>query len=1093
MPVFFTKAPQYSLEDSTNDVDYCKGGIFFKVTMVAEVRSEMWATITSAEPLEFQDNDFKTQDWITDNILQRFDGFNVGDNIVISGTSSNNSGTSGLLISEKQGQSIRVTDNLGGAITLNAANETSGRIDLKQDPTGLIYDFGLIENDEATNYDSKVDGSLMRHDYGQLSGILPSALTPMLGVGKLDWQIGEVQFENITTSSQRDNYEYHFRITQDFYINPFYLPNQIQELSNQFPIAPKYLRGTKSLKHVFRVRAMRSLQDPNVYQEGVYDDKDGEVGWVSEQFNGGTETFTPSAVTYGNTIQKIDPTKTTSLTFNIDTNVALNTGEAGYVILNFIVLPEDDNDYQNRNQPLAENFCFDRVKMQSAVTPTPTNGDNFGGGYQVFKNATSTLGTNTVAVACEIELGADVIAKLGTLTNQQYWIVATAYFGAEDMALCNYTNCWIDLNTAEVQIDDTVLDVDNTFLYHDQNALTPVVTTPIFKVEDEIVAESLIYLDYNFFPNAQIDKLTPQIIAKKTGEDDVILLEEEFDLIGKPLDSDGVRFISENPVTPFNVNSSELRANFRCYRSSSDDASLKYAYRIQYPFLWRWEYWENIILSTIPNGWIDTSEPNNGINNEWFRLSGLAGWDIYYNLNAQISLNGKTKVINNSTIINPQDYLAGSNWTNENIKTYDVATQIDIGGDPYIMKNKTTTIQVNFTDVSGILDETDVYMVARLIPKETGTYIKNETISSVYDRTFNGGVLIGDSNGLINIGESSSVLTGIFYIDYNNLFPGVLEYTLSVSIGVNSTPSLTDYGDVQKVDLKVLEVLEEPIVVPKEENPFQKCCYPLNVYADTTDDDPLKNDFSAPIKIIPLQYTCTMYLQKLVDGAWTNQATLNNNTYGTYYALAFETRNNNNYVGYNIDWRKVLDTGAAGFGEGKYRVHFDLTTFDLYSEEYCLRTFSTLAVDNTVRVEYTHNRLIGDENQKKTRDFVGFDWVNQLRFNEAYFGNRSAAFETEDVRYENGLEKTVAKSFVESFKLELRELPEEVYKLLVHDVLMGENITMVDYNSINIGTYAEVVIDIDGTVEPNYADLRQTADVTLDLKSKYKNNISYYS
>ena len=1094
MPVFIEDV-EYLVEDvvTTNGVpDFLKGNIFQKVTLSITFRSEDWVYFNTQNPLLFADPQFKDNSWLTDPVGQRLNKFSVGDVIATNDTSSNNTLT-GFLIIEKFGNSLRLADLLGVPATLTFELATGpGKLNLIQDPAGIIYDYGLIENGEATNFISKVDGSLMRYSYGQQTAPLSNAtLAPQ---GKKDWQLGTVTMTNTTTNPSREEFIYTYTIEQVFYIHPFYLLNQIDELTNDFPIAPKYWRHSKAIKHVFRIRAMRELQDPNVYQEGLYDEKDGETGWFDEQYNGGTARYTVADLNYNNLIDTIDPSVTNTVTFKINTNTDVLTGAAGRITLNFIVLPEVDNDYANRNQLMQENYCWDRVTLVCAASPTPANGEQFGTGYQVFSNATATQATNTCGVSVDITLGADVLAKLGTLSNGGFLIAAYATPFGDEATLADYTTVLVDVNEIDYSIGDGSLAITTDLLYHDQNDSTTVVTTPEFKVEDEIVADSLVLLDVATYPTAQIDFIKPQIIAKKTGEPDVILLEQEFNLQGNPLDPT-VRTINESPTTPFNVNANEIRHLFKCYRSKIDDIGVdELAYRVQYPFLWRWEYWEAILLANLPAGWSDINEPNNGINNDWFRLQGLTGWGIYYNVAAQVNYKGNARVVETSTLLTTNDYDTVNDWGTPTFESFDGATQIDYSGDAYIMQNKQTTINASFTYTGGDpIDETDVYMVARLIPVENGTYIANETISSVYDRTFTGGLFIGDSDGKIVITENAGVFTGTFDLDYNSLPPGVLEYTLSVSIARNSTTGLTDYGNIHKEDLLVLEVLVPDPEVPKEENPFKKCCYPLVKLADTTDEDEFKNDISSPIFIVPLQYSITMNLQKYVGGEWVTQTVLNDNTYGTYKALGFETKNNYNYVGYQIEWRKVLDTGASGFGAGKYRVEFNASVISRYSEEWCLSPFSLSAADKTVRIGYTWNRLIGDANQKRTRDFVGLNWPKEIRLNDSIFGYLSAPFEQEDVKYETGELATVSKGFKSKYKMEIRQMPKEIQSIILNDVLMGDNITVTDYNSQNAGDYINVVVEIDGEFSPNYSDSRPNTDVELSFKSKYDNNNSYYS
>ena len=110
------------------------------------------------------------------------------------------------------------------------------------------------------------------------------------------------------------------------------------------------------MKYAFRFRAYRELQDPNVYQELEYDLKEGNTGWFDEEYNGGDAEYESTNLTYSNS-QGL--TRDDTITVNLDIeNTADNiNGNAQYVCVNFIMLPEDDNDYVNQNEFMYKNYA----------------------------------------------------------------------------------------------------------------------------------------------------------------------------------------------------------------------------------------------------------------------------------------------------------------------------------------------------------------------------------------------------------------------------------------------------------------------------------------------------------------------------------------------------------------------------------------------------------------------------------------------------------------------------------------------------------------------------------------------------------------
>ena len=303
------------------------------------------------------------------------------------------------------------------------------------------------------------------------------------------------------------------------------------------------------------------------------------------------------------------------------------------------------------------------------------------------------------------------------------------------------------------------------------------------------------------------------------------------------------------------------------------------------------------------------------------------------------------------------------------------------------------------------------------------------------------------------------------------------------------------WGEVTKQNIVVLSEITPDPILPIDSNPFKKCCYDLKVFADTTDSDIYKNDYSSSLQIFPSNYSSvTMKLQKSEDGVWVDKATLSNDTYGTFYALGFRTVDNNNYVGYKIQWRKVLDESVSGFGPGKYRIHFDGGTASKYSYEYCLSPYTSLMADQTVRITWLWNSVIGDYNSEETRDFVGMEWLNQIRYSNSIFGYKKAPFTTESTLYDSGKEVSYKKNFREEYKLEMRYLPNELAEIVVYDILQADDIWITDYNSENnSGSYVEKNVEINGEYSPSYANKRPELLLELNFIDKFNNRDKKYS
>lgn len=1089
----FVETLEFAEENVTGSVDYLKGNLYQKVTLTATIRFETWFNCLVDEEIVMGDPtmrpDFTTgyNNWIRDNTIgNRFGPFNVGDSIIISNsTTTGNDGT--YLIGEKLNDAqIRITDALGVAINIvQDLAEATAKFTLDQDPQGMTWEYGLIENAEAINFISKVSGDQMKYEYAVASGstTIPASATAMLPVGKLDWQLGSLTVENLTTAGERDNGTYRFEFVQVLYIHPFYLPNQLLQITNTFKKAPVYFEFAECLKHVFRAKAHRELSDPNVYQEIEFEDKDGNTGWYEEEYNGGTPEFAISNVAYSNTIGALTRDDTVTVTFDVD---ELGTNGADYVCVNFIMFPEQDNDYKNRNQLQQENYCWDRAYATTG-SGSPINGENYSGNYRVLAAVESTVGAGQANVTANFEFGSEVKAKIDTLSDKRYAIsayVGSAGFAEED---ANYTTLLVDLNTIQIEVPDATVDVTNEILFHDQNDNTTVSNNHEIKVEDEIVIDSLLLLDRTSL-DLQINEVNLEIIATD-GSETVTL--ETFKITFDPtVLVGGIRYINETYSTPFNVNSSEIRKQIKAYRSPSQDVSSQAAYRFQYPFLFRWEYWEQLFISgSLPADFLDTAQDFNGYNQDWIRLGGLSGWDIKYRVRTSVEVSGTLSEKITDETLTEKDYDGNSSeWDNPTLTTYDGATNLLYSSNPYIMTNKRTKVEIGFEYLGiDIIDETDVYMVARIIPKEGGTYIANDSFSSVWDResvslfTSNDGSTAG--NGTIVITENAGIFTGTLYIDHTKLPAGVLDYSISWSINRDTATSRPDWGEVHVEDVKALEVIVADPTIDIEENPFKECCYPIKVLASSSDTDTYKNDFKGFLRGFPLQYTMVMTLEKY------NETTATWSSVGTLANQVSRTKDNKTYYGHKVEWRDYLISD----GEGKYRVKWSDGTNTEYSEEYCLYEYSQRIADETVRIEYTWNSIIGDQSQKKTRDFVGMNWPDQIRICDAVFYGRKGSFETESVKLESGEEKSVSKSFREEYSLEVRKAPMPIHKFMIYDVLMADEILISDYNSKNADSFVDISVEINSGYEPNYSGSRPYPSVQIGLVDKFNNRKKLYS
>lgn len=298
-----------------------------------------------------------------------------------------------------------------------------------------------------------------------------------------------------------------------------------------------------------------------------------------------------------------------------------------------------------------------------------------------------------------------------------------------------------------------------------------------------------------------------------------------------------------------------------------------------------------------------------------------------------------------------------------------------------------------------------------------------------------------------------------------------------------------------------IERLDIPLFSQKE------CCFKLPVFAEpliVTDD--AKNDIHSVLKFYDknLYLGVLMVLQKYENGDWVDTANLFSDNYGKFYNFGFAANTENNlfFVGYRIEWQKVLDE----FGEGTYRVKFNefqvggIETESFYDFEFCLRNYMPYRADRTVRFSFYTKGYRGDFQDDLTIwDFTNvakyveifegnFDgWFNQMRLPDSWFGDNRSEYEREYIRYSNGQQVWVQDEQIEKYSFHSGMFPSLLHDYIKTNIIQADRITVNDYNSKNPNVIVNRAIKPDGGYEPswNYNNLK--AMVSVDFVQEYQN------
>jgi hypothetical protein len=284
--------------------------------------------------------------------------------------------------------------------------------------------------------------------------------------------------------------------------------------------------------------------------------------------------------------------------------------------------------------------------------------------------------------------------------------------------------------------------------------------------------------------------------------------------------------------------------------------------------------------------------------------------------------------------------------------------------------------------------------------------------------------------------------------------------------------------------------------------------YPLPVFADLTDTDPYKNDTNwwlfNPPATGPFT-TIVFYLDKKINGSWVQQATLNNNTYGTYYDHTTLQCDYVPWLGYKITWRSVL----SAFGEGIYRFRLQsviyFQTSCCASPPFCLKAFDCIAADRTVRWEasYAGGKFGSIDKDCYAWSFcccsvtsitygspgttgaivpcTPINWSDSIRL-EGFFGFEKTSYERTKLKYVTGEIKKVRDEALQRFTWKSGNLPKWAHDRLKAYGLMADRLYVSDYN-INNADYdiKQKWVVCDSGYEPAHKGYSRYSKVDVDF------------
>ena len=425
---------------------HLKGNVDEKLRAVIRVQVGSWVELSNYR-LQIYDT---TKIRITMSGGGFNDNFNIGDSIIY------NFGLFGYEVDVEQ-----VTDDWidgvitstlpdGGIVSNNGFLTTyeSGWLSNNTTLTGLEYKFGLIENDEPTNYNSKLTNTEQLLRFSPITG---SSVNGVPAGNNSAWKtgnstcrfIGSVADNNITNPFTTWK---EFEIVHEFIINPSYRDGELNALKGSESAPDDIFQGTKSLKYVFECGFMRTITDENTKKIGEWNRTRGSVGYRDESFNGFPTTYKATSVSYFNVTDGIATDRLTiGKTVRVTATItdSSNSFVAGnpFVVGHAAIVPSTD-------------YTFNTLEYQKVWTfDTKRNTlDNAANSAGIFSNVKAdVLGVGEIEVEFDVTFSGDQLSRLEN--GQDYQIFVHLQKNGQTVDTGSKTKVVLDVNVYDKNAD----------------------------------------------------------------------------------------------------------------------------------------------------------------------------------------------------------------------------------------------------------------------------------------------------------------------------------------------------------------------------------------------------------------------------------------------------------------------------------------------------------------------------------------------------------------------------------------------------------------------------------------------------------------
>ena len=663
------------------------------------------------------------------------EGFSVGDTVRVGYIDLDNSNTVNL-IDNCEIEFIGNDGQIGfsGLPISTNTNVSALYVILTSFSTALIYNFGLVQNNEEYSNDSPITNNSMSWYGSDITN--GGGAVDMIWRGTVqDSKSGSATIEHIGIDDQNYYYYFQYRVTHDFTLFPYYLDGELTDLQNG--LAPDYLRGDASLKYVNRYEFRRELSNPNTSKVFAQSDNLSSVAWFNENYNGFNNLYEIGTASYQDTATSSSSdglqvgSKTTFIT-TIDKptgNVSTNHSVIAYVSK----LPTQ-SEYTNTTSDFETNWLYDSLGADVFSTETGT------GAIKEIRVGASSTTQITVEVDVEFSPAQQLLLNVGDVYVIGLGVQDNSASAGDEDGVCLLA----DSNDFVLSADIPDLATMPQFNIFDHEQLNDYSDYSGWN-EDGIYVECKLLIQRD--KQAYINTVAALLVSYNPTTGDYFEL-DRFDFNWNDVVSGGVQQIFYQDTRGYqpSITTEMNKVNISLRNTTSTTATyeIKFGQKIT---------WDTTTYNPNVNGdFYDSTKPQTNLNYKASNYSNLEGYEIRLAVLTNLfgfddlGRSGNTDYLFLSPNINVNDYDTPTDITGT-IEVLDVATGTSLGTSPTV--DRDSKLRLTWSKSGGITSDPSDWFINRIfdgltafesssIVATTGGILKDLTV------TYSGGDAIAE-------------------------------------------------------------------------------------------------------------------------------------------------------------------------------------------------------------------------------------------------------------------------------------------------------------------------------------------------------------